>query len=494
MSTSKFADVHNLVVFLSKPTESEGFKQIVDFLNANPIKYALTEYEEGRKGFLGNDTPLFPPMMMQAQEDMRADEALNAKNVSQHSNDPLLSGEDSIQPKELMEICTNLQNMVIDLETTKITQALEIDSLKRRVKKLEKKKRSRTHKLKRLYKVSLSAGVKSSTKESLGENDASKQGRKIADIDADKELTLVDETTEEHGRLNDQDEIMFEVNADLHDAEVVVDKEAQNVQNVVEEVIEDITTAGIKEIVSKRTRTIDDEKAKLFLEFLKKRRKLFAAKRAEERRNIPPTKAQQRSLMCTYLKNMDGWKLKALKRKSFTEIQELFDKEMTRINNFVDFRTELVEESSMKAEENSSKRAGDEREQESAKKHKVDDDQEAAELKKCLEIIPDDEDDMTIGATPLSSMSPTIIDYKIYKEGRKGYFQIIRADGNSQIYYTFSKMLKNFNREDLEVLRSIVKARFEKVQPVDDMDCYLLHNLKTMFEHHVEDYGRINKD
>ncbi|GKC62575.1 hypothetical protein Tco_1095173 [Tanacetum coccineum] len=37
-----FADTHNLVVFLFKPTESEGFKQIVDFLNAHPIKYALT--------------------------------------------------------------------------------------------------------------------------------------------------------------------------------------------------------------------------------------------------------------------------------------------------------------------------------------------------------------------------------------------------------------------------------------------------------------------
>ncbi|GJZ91126.1 hypothetical protein Tco_0663053, partial [Tanacetum coccineum] len=38
----KFADTHNLVVFLSKPAESEGFEQIVDFLNANPIRYALT--------------------------------------------------------------------------------------------------------------------------------------------------------------------------------------------------------------------------------------------------------------------------------------------------------------------------------------------------------------------------------------------------------------------------------------------------------------------
>ncbi|GKE00020.1 hypothetical protein Tco_1388003 [Tanacetum coccineum] len=31
-----------MVAFLSKPAESEGFEQIVDFLNANPIKYALT--------------------------------------------------------------------------------------------------------------------------------------------------------------------------------------------------------------------------------------------------------------------------------------------------------------------------------------------------------------------------------------------------------------------------------------------------------------------
>nr|GEW97349.1 hypothetical protein [Tanacetum cinerariifolium] len=42
MSTPKFAKTHNLVIFLEKPTESEGFEQIIDFSNANPIKYALT--------------------------------------------------------------------------------------------------------------------------------------------------------------------------------------------------------------------------------------------------------------------------------------------------------------------------------------------------------------------------------------------------------------------------------------------------------------------
>ncbi|GKD40430.1 hypothetical protein Tco_1260637, partial [Tanacetum coccineum] len=42
MSVPKFADSHSMVAFLAKPTESDGFEQILDFLNANPIKYALT--------------------------------------------------------------------------------------------------------------------------------------------------------------------------------------------------------------------------------------------------------------------------------------------------------------------------------------------------------------------------------------------------------------------------------------------------------------------
>ncbi|GKF60759.1 hypothetical protein Tco_0177545, partial [Tanacetum coccineum] len=85
---------------------------------------------------------------------------------------------------------TIAQTRVIDLEKTKTTQHNEIASLKRRVKKLEKKSRSRTHKLKRLYKVDLTTRVESSgDEESLGE-DASKQGR-INAIDADEEITLV---------------------------------------------------------------------------------------------------------------------------------------------------------------------------------------------------------------------------------------------------------------------------------------------------------------
>nr|GEV73637.1 reverse transcriptase domain-containing protein [Tanacetum cinerariifolium] len=108
----------------------------------------------------------------------------------------------------------------------------------------------------------------------------------------------------------------------------------------------------------------------------KKRRKFFATKRAEEKRNKSPTKAQQKNIMCTYLKNIDGWKLKSLKKKSFAEIQELFDKAMKKVNTYVDFKTELVEESSKKSEakitqEGSLNRVGDELEQERSKKQNV---------------------------------------------------------------------------------------------------------------------------
>ncbi|GJV54874.1 hypothetical protein Tco_1455879 [Tanacetum coccineum] len=100
------------------------------------------------------------------------------ENVSKTFDDSLLTGvntprsdEDSLKLKELMELCTNLQNRVIDLEKTKTSQAQEITSLKRRVKRLEKR-------------------VESSDEEGLGKEDASKQGR-IADIDADEGINLV---------------------------------------------------------------------------------------------------------------------------------------------------------------------------------------------------------------------------------------------------------------------------------------------------------------
>ncbi|GKE47431.1 hypothetical protein Tco_1478689, partial [Tanacetum coccineum] len=81
------------------------------------------------------------------QETMRDTTARTRfESVSKHSNDSLLtrgntlqSDKDRLKLDELMELCTTLQNRVLDLGKTKTTQQNEIASLKRRVKKLEKK-------------------------------------------------------------------------------------------------------------------------------------------------------------------------------------------------------------------------------------------------------------------------------------------------------------------------------------------------------------------
>ncbi|GJZ43764.1 putative ribonuclease H-like domain-containing protein [Tanacetum coccineum] len=91
-----------------------------------------------------------------------------------------------------------------------------------------------------------------------------------------------------------------------------------------------------------------------------------------------------------------------------------------------------------------SKRAGEELEQESTKKQKVDEDKDTTTVK-----------------------SPSIVGWKIYKEGKKSYYQIMRVDGKSQMYRIFIHMLKSFSSEDLYKL---VKAKYESTRPVKDLD------------------------
>nr|GFA30668.1 hypothetical protein [Tanacetum cinerariifolium] len=108
---------------------------------------------------------------------------------------------------------------VLHLEKTMTTQRNEIASLKRRVKKLEKKNRSKTHRLKRLYKVGLTARVESfDNEESLGE-DASKQGR-IDAIDANEEITLHEVDVK---RVNDGVNVVEEVVEVIHNAKLIID-------------------------------------------------------------------------------------------------------------------------------------------------------------------------------------------------------------------------------------------------------------------------------
>ncbi|GJY57205.1 hypothetical protein Tco_0456320 [Tanacetum coccineum] len=639
MTTLQFADTHNLVAFLAKPAESEGFEQIVDFLNAHTIKKKIVvteayvrrdlqlDDEEGMdcfpnatifeeltrmgtmasaiiclatnqkfnfskyifesmvknldnagkflmyprfiqafldnqlegmssnkgisvtpshtkkifanmrrqgKDFSGRETPLFPTMVVQAQEEIGE----GSVNLTDPHHTPIITQPSSSQPQK-----KHKSRRLKEKDNQGIT------SLKKRVKKLEKKGGSRTYKLKRLYKVGRSARIASSNEASLGDQeDASKQGRKIDDIDADINITLVNNV------VNDQD--MFDVN-DLACEEVFVAK--QGVPDSKKDDVVQVNTAAtivstastipvsaaiitedeitlaqaLAELKSDKGKGIMveepakmkkkdqisfdkqeairlqaefdeeerlarekdeatlteewndipakievdqllakilqareqkkltiEERAKLFQQLLEKRRKHFVAKRAKEKRNKPPTRAQQRSIMCTYQKNMAGWKPKDLKNKSFANIQELFDKAMKRVNTFVAMDTELVKGSEVRTgaeitQEGSSKRAGDELEQDNAKKQKMDDDQERAELQSLIKVILDEEE-VALDAIPLATKPPSIVDFKILKEEKINYFQIIRVDGSSK-------------------------------RPEECYERVLWGDLKTMFEHHVED-------
>ncbi|GJX74854.1 putative reverse transcriptase domain-containing protein [Tanacetum coccineum] len=111
--------------------------------------------------------------------------------------------------------------------------------------------------------------------------------------------------------------------------------------------------------------------------------------------------------MCTYLKNMEGYKLKDLKLKEFDSTQETFDRAFKRVNTFEDFRTELVE-----GKEN---RAGTELIQEITKKQKVEDDKETTEIKQLMKIILDEEE-VAIDVIPLVVKSLSIIHMLVEKK------------------------------------------------------------------------------
>ncbi|GJT57062.1 hypothetical protein Tco_0992116 [Tanacetum coccineum] len=577
------------------------------------------------------------------------DETHHDDSVPIPSNDPLLSGEDRMQLTELMILCTNLQKQVLDLEKAKDAQAKEIAGLKKRVQKLERKKKSRTTGLKRLRKVGESSRVESSEdKESLGaQEDASKQGRivdetqgrsddaemfdtddlhgdevivdmavgekqeKSAKVDerevstgvedsvaptipvttADEGVTAakIDEITPTSAPTTVIDELtlaqtLIEIKAAKPKAvttaatttttrpkargvvvqepsefrtttsspqasqpsktkdkgkaimiepevplkrkdQVALDEEmARNLEAQLQaELIEEEKMARKKEeeanialieswentqammeadrLLAERLQTreqeelTDEEKAKLFMEFMEKRRKHFAALRAQEKRNRPPTKAQKRNQMSVYLKHMGGYKHNQLKGRSYDEIQKLFDKEMKRVNSFVAMNSEAQEisgkkdESSSKkteiAQDSSAKRAGDKLESDESKKQKTDENEEVeedneAELKKHLVIVKDD--DIAIDAIPLATKPPVIVEYKLIKEGIIGHYQLIRADGSSKRYSSMIRMLQGIDREDLETLWKLVKTKHGDTRPEDEHERVLWGDLKVMFE------------
>nr|GFC90099.1 hypothetical protein [Tanacetum cinerariifolium] len=108
-------------------------------------------------------------------------------------------------------------------------------------------------------------------------------------------------------------------------------------------------------------------------------------------------------------------------------------------------------------------------------------DEEEEELKTHLQIIANDDDDVYTEATPLALKVP-VVDYQIHHENNKPYYKIIIADGTHKLFIRFITLLKNFDREDLEMLWKLVQERFQSLEPKNFSDDFMLNTLKIMFE------------
>nr|GEU91347.1 hypothetical protein [Tanacetum cinerariifolium] len=189
----------------------------------------------------------------------------------------------------------------------------------------------------------------------------------------------------------------------------------------------------------------------------------------------PQTEAQARKNMMVYLKNMDGFKMDFFKGMTYDEIRPIFEKHFNSIVAFLEKGEKKLQEEASKQ----SKRKIDTSKEKTTKKQKLD--EEVEELRTHLQIIPNNEDDVYTKATPLALKVP-VIDYQIHTEHNKPYYKIIRADGTHQLFLSFISLLRNFDREDLEMLWKIFQERFASSEPKNFSYDFLLNTLKTMFE------------
>nr|GEU66713.1 hypothetical protein [Tanacetum cinerariifolium] len=321
----------------------------------------------------------------------------------------------------------------------------------RRVKKLEKKNRSRTHRLKRLYKVGLTVRVESSDNEEGLGKDASKQGM-IDVIDADDDITLVNVQ-------DDADKEMFDVN--------VLDGEEVSVveQKVVEDVNDQKVVKGVVKVINTPKLIIDDDQDSVVGDIVSVASVATTVKGLviqELGKSTIIISFQQPHGIC---KGILTEPVKPKKREYqimldeevILKLQAEFDEEerlarektekeqevnIALIETWDDIHAKIdtLEQSWWKAKK---KRVGTELIQEITKKQKVEDDKETTKLKQFMEIIPDKEE-VVIDVIPLAV------------------------------------------KEDLENLYKLVKAKYESTRPVEDLDLLLWGDLKSIFKPHVE--------
>ncbi|GJX29317.1 hypothetical protein Tco_0237396 [Tanacetum coccineum] len=214
-------------------------------------------------------------------------------------------------------------------------------------------------------------------------------------------------------------------------------------------------------------------------------------------KNKPKSEAQARKNMIVYLKNQSNYKMKDFEGMSYDEIRPIFEKVWDFNHNFVPMDLEIEKEKKKPAEfqeieeeqiekDTSKKTTGKRkkylprrRTRSTAKKQKVEQDDEKEELKNYLDIVP--REDVAVDVESLSTKYP-IVDWKTYTLSENFmYYKIIRGDGSSKNYKILSEMLYDFDRQDVVELYRLVKERYSSSKP-EGYDLMLWGDLHTLFE------------
>nr|GEU45332.1 RNA-directed DNA polymerase, eukaryota, reverse transcriptase zinc-binding domain protein [Tanacetum cinerariifolium] len=432
------------------------------------------------------------------ETDISPTEINTKEHVPIPSNDPLPSGEDRMQLKELMVLCTNLSNKVLDLENEviemKSLHKANIEELESRVEKLENENRLLTNELKSFNTMVESPTIKETA---MDKEESSKHGRKIADIDADAEVNL-ENVYDADAEVN----LKNVYNLDMPHEETVLsmqDVDSERIEDVYKNVKDVVTTAENVEAKPKAKRVTMQEPSE-FKTTLPLQSSLPLQDKDKDKGlmvepEMPLTRKDQIALnkevvggleaewngnmkdnidwnkVVKHIQSRQSDAMDYFKGISYEQIRPIFEMEYNKVQAYLNKGPEMdaerikaprkrTKKEKVEKDQPAKKQKDDELEQDNTKKQKLEEQQEAEELKKNLEIVPDDEDDVFVNVTHLSFKPPTIVDYKIYKEERRSTFKYLE--------------------------QIIIKDRFKKSQTKEVLDVFLWHTLKVMFEHTVE--------
>nr|GEU82527.1 hypothetical protein [Tanacetum cinerariifolium] len=320
----------------------------------------------------------------------------------------------------------------------KIAQALEITKLKQRVKKLER--RNKASKLQRLKRVGTAQSIE--TFDVTVMDDVSKQGRIIANMDADNDVILedakevvveksggVDESVDVQGRKAESKAQIYQI--DLEHANkvlsiAIITAAAPQLTIVAASTLTTIPSAARRrkgvvirdpqESATPSTIIHSEAKSKDNGNGFRKQKEDNAVKRYQALKKKPQTEAQARMNMMIYLRNVAGFKMDYFKGMTYDDIRPIFEKHFESNVAFLLKTKEQMDEEDNRA----LRRLNESQEDKAAKKQKLD--EEVEELKRHLQIVPNDEDDVYTEATPLALKVP-VVDYEIYNEHNKPYFK-----------------------------------------------------------------------